>query len=360
MSIKQANIIHTLITNPQNCIDSFDLHYVYEKDLCIERKKYGRGFTYFYKGDRVKDKILLKRIKDLVIPPMWKDVRISNLENGHLQAIGRDDKNRKVYLYHEKWKLLRNQTKFFKMFHFGKSLPKIRTKVEKDLQQKSWTLTKVLALIIKLLEETHIRIGNEQYAKRNKTYGLTTLRNRHITNEENKMLIVFIGKKGKEHQIRIKDKKLVKLLNQCQDIPGWEVFQYFDEDGVKKSVDSSLVNDYIHNISDDLFTAKDFRTWAASLICFNKLYNLGFTEDNKLSKKNKLKAIDNAAKELGNTRTVSRSYYIHPKILKSYDDGSITPYFEKIDAQDYDSNKLLSVSELALLDLIEDYKPFNS
>ena len=357
MTAINANIVSTLITNPQSCIDSFDLKYVHEKDLCIKRKKHGRGFTYFLKDKRVTNEEIKERIKKLVIPPMWKKVRITNLENGHLQAVGRDEKNRKVYLYHEKWNLLRNQTKFFKMYHFGKSLPKIRAKVEADLRKRKWTETKVLALIIKLLEETHIRIGNEQYAKRNKTYGLTTLRTRHLTEDENKMRIEFVGKRGKEHNIEVKDKKLVRLLNQCQEIPGWEVFQYYDEDGQKKSVDSSLVNDYIHTISDDLFTAKDFRTWSASVICFNTLLELGISADEKTTKQNIITAVDKAADELGNTRSVSRSYYIHPKIINSYEDKTIAPFFDKVQ-KNKSHKENLSPSETVLLELIKDYQPF--
>ena len=222
----------------------------------------------------------------------------------------------------------RNKTKFFKMVDFGKNLPKIRKQVDIDLKQKEWTLNKVLALIVKLLEETHIRIGNQQYAKRNKTYGLTTLRSRHITKDENKIRFEFVGKKGKEHKVTIKNKKLVKLVNQCQEIPGWNLFQYYDVDGVKRKVDSSLVNDYLHDICGELFTAKDFRTWSASFICFNKLLDIGIEEDETKNKKNVISAIDEAAKGLGNTRNVSRKYYIHPEILDTYKSGSIKKYFD--------------------------------
>lgn len=356
IKITDTITVKDVLTKPEACIDYFNLVYVNDYDLTIKRVKKGDKFKYKKENILISDENILKRINQLVVPPMWKNVRISDLENGHLQAIGRDAKGRKQYKYHLNWNAIRNKTKFFKMVDFGKNLPKIRKQVDIDLKQKEWTLNKVLALIVKLLEETHIRIGNQQYAKRNKTYGLTTLRSRHITKDENKIRFEFVGKKGKEHKVTLKNKKLVKLVNQCQEIPGWNLFQYYDVDGVKRKVDSSLVNDYLHDICGELFTAKDFRTWSASFICFNKLLDFGIEEDETKNKKNVISAIDEAAKGLGNTRNVSRKYYIHPEIIDTYKSGTIKKYFDTT-LQHKKEDKYFSASEKSMLSLFENYKP---
>ena len=356
MKVIDKSIVKSILTKPEDSLSYFDLVYVNDFNLSISRIKKGETFSYQKGKTFVSDKNILNRIETLVIPPMWKKVRISDLDNGHLQAVGRDAKGRKQYRYHPKWNAVRNKTKFVKMIDFGKNLPKIRARVTSDLNQKNWTKTKVLALIVKLLEETHIRIGNTQYAKRNKTYGITTLRTRHINKENNKIRFEFVGKRGKEHKITLRNKKLIKLVNQCQEIPGWKLFQYYDEDGVKKEIDSSSVNDYIHAISGELFTAKDFRTWSASLISFNTLMDFGIEHDDNQNKKNRLSAIDITAKELGNTRNVSRKYYIHPHILKTYEDSTIDKYFQKAE-NDENAYAHFSHSENALMALLEDYSP---
>ena len=220
IKITDTITVKDVLTKPEECIEYFNLVYVNDYNLSIKRLKKGELFSYQKENNLISDKNVLKRINDLVLPPMWKNVRISDLENGHLQAIGRDAKGRKQYKYHLNWNVIRNKTKFFKMVDFGKNLPKIRKQVDIDLKQKEWTLNKVLALVVKLLEETHIRIGNQQYAKRNKTYGLTTLRSRHLTKDEHKIRFEFVGKRGKEHKVTIKNKKLIKLINQCEEIPG--------------------------------------------------------------------------------------------------------------------------------------------
>ncbi|UJH91454.1 DNA topoisomerase IB [Antarcticibacterium sp. 1MA-6-2] len=348
--------ITTILENPIEAIELTNLVYVSENNLSIHRKKVGRGFTYIKKGEKVTDPATLDRIKKLVIPPAWTNVRISRFKNGHLQAVGRDEKKRKQYLYHPLWSNLRNQTKFFKMAKFGEKLPAIRQQVEKDLDLPKMTRKKVMALVIRLMEETHIRIGNAYYAKQNKTYGLSTLRARHVKTSKNKMKFEFVGKKGKEHSITIRNKKLVKLVNQCEEIPGWELFKFYDEDGNKHSLDSGMINEYIQEISCDQFSAKDFRTWSASKIFFETLYEIGYTEDEKENKKNILKAYDAAATGLGNTRTVCRSYYVHPRIVESYENGEILKYFSEIQPSEKKDYTSLSASEDKMLELIGDYK----
>jgi DNA topoisomerase-1 len=358
MAVKfNKNLINTIITSPEDCIDCFDLTYVYDRHFTIKRQKKEDTFYYTKNNKELTKKKDLARIEALVIPPTWKNVKISALDNGHLQAFGRDEKGRKQYRYHQKWNAIRNSTKFLKMIRFGELLPAIREKVAIDLQQQRWTQSKVLALIIRLLEETHIRIGNEQYARRNKTYGLTTLRNKHVDLVKNNLKIEFIGKRGKQHKITLKNKKLVKLIHQCQEIPGWELFQYYDDNNVKKSIDSSMVNEYIHNLTGEIFTAKDFRTWAASSICFATLYDLGVTKNANKVKKNVITAIDFTAKSLGNTRTVSKKYYIHPEIISTYKNGDINQFFNTIKETTSTNKNELTPVEDAMHGLIKTYTP---
>lgn len=348
--------VSTIIENPQEAVELANLIYVSEAKLSIERKKVGRGFTYFHKGEKVTDVETLERIKNLVIPPAWTQVRISKLKKGHLQTVGRDEKNRKQYLYHPSWSKLRNQTKFFKMASFGKTLPKIRKQVEADLDLPKMSRRKVMALVIRLMEETHIRIGNAYYAKTNKTYGLSTLRSRHVKTSKDQIKFEFIGKKGKEHSVTVKNKKLIKLVNQCEEIPGWELFKFYDEFGEKQAIDSGMINEYLHEITGDKFSAKDFRTWSASKIFFETLYELGYTEVEKENKKNILMAYDAAASGLGNTRAVCRSYYVHPKIVECYETGSIVPYFKNIPVEEKKDYTCLSETEKKILKLIGDYQ----
>ncbi|WP_417886714.1 DNA topoisomerase IB [Zunongwangia sp.] len=337
MSLSSEDI-NTIIDSPSKAAEMANLIYVSEKNLCISRKKE------------------LKRIKELVIPPAWSNVKISILKNGHLQVVGRDEKNRKQYLYHPLWSKIKNETKFFKMSAFGKILPKIRKQVDRDLESTEMNKKKVLALIIRLMEETHIRIGNDYYAQKNKTYGLSTFRSRHVKTYEDELKFEFVGKKNVEHSVSIKNKKLIKLINQCEEIPGWELFKFYDENGEKHTIDSGMINDYIHEISGELFSTKDFRTWSASKIFFETLIELGYIEDEKENKKTILTAYDTAASGLGNTRAVCRSYYVHPEIVNSYEDGSIVPYFSKVKNEERKDYTKLSETEKVMLSLIEEYE----
>ncbi|MBZ9632493.1 DNA topoisomerase IB [Salegentibacter sp. LM13S] len=348
--------INTLISNPHEAVDFANLTYVSEEKLSIQRKKVGRGFSYLYKGDRIKDDKTIDRIKSLVIPPAWESVRITHLKKGHLQVVGRDEKNRKQYIYHPTWRKLRNETKFFKMTAFGEILPKIRKQVDKDIDLPEMSQRKVLALILRLMEETHIRIGNLYYAKKNKTYGLSTFRSRHLKTYKNQIKFEFVGKKGKEHSVSVKNKQLIKLVNQCEEIPGWELFKFYDEKGDKHAIDSGMINDYIHEISGDQFSAKDFRTWSATKIFFETLREVGFEDEEKQNKKNLIQAFDAAAEGLGNTRAVCRSYYVHPKIVNSYETGEIVPYFKQIKTEEKENYISLSETEKVILNMIKDYE----
>ena len=348
--------VEVMMSDTHEAVKLANLRYVNENLLSISRKKVGRGFAYYRKDEKVTDTKTIERIKSLVIPPAWKNVRITHLHNGHLQVVGRDEKERKQYIYHPTWSKVRNQTKFFKMTAFGNMLPKIRRQVDEDLNLKGMPKRKVLALIIRLMEETHIRIGNAYYAKNNKTYGLSTFRTKHVKTMEDGLKFEFIGKKGKEHSISVEDKRLIKLINQCEEIPGWELFKFYNENGVKQTIDSGMINDYIHEISGDMYSAKDFRTWSATKIFFETLHELGYTEEEKQNKKNILIGFDAAAEGLGNTRSVCRSYYVHPKVIETYESGEIDSYFKKVKEEIKPEYIQLSETEKAIYKLIKDYE----
>nr|WP_294923282.1 DNA topoisomerase IB [uncultured Flavobacterium sp.] len=354
----QEKLMTLLITKPEKAIEKLDLVYVSDKSMPIERCKEGDTFVYKKNGRNIKQKSELKRIHSLVLPPAWENVRISDLANGHLQAVGLDQKNRKQYRYHPKWNLIRNQTKFYKIADFGRMLPAIRKQVDADLDKKEWSKNKVVALVIRLMEETHIRIGNEKYAKDNKSYGLSTLRKRHININKDAIKFEFTGKKGIQHTITIRNKKLIKLVSKCEEIPGWEVFKYYDENGEKRILDSHMVNVYLHEISGEYFSAKDFRTWSASVIFFEALMELGTTEDEKEIKKNILTAYDVTAEALGNTRNVCKNYYVHPLLITTYENGTINEYFEKI-KKSRSNRQYFSRTETVFLELIQDYQPLS-
>ena len=348
-------VLQQLIESPESAIEHFNLVYVTDRQLSIARKKDKNDFIYLSPEGPLTQKEHLERINGLVIPPAWQDVRITHLPNGHLQAIGKDVKQRKQYRYHSLWTKVRNQTKFYRMASFAETLPQIRESVEHDIKQKGWPKKKVLALVIKLMEETHIRIGNEQYAKRNKSYGLTTLRKKHVDIYKDNIKFNFTGKKGKQHNITLRNKKLIRLVSRCEEIPGWELFKFYDSNGEKHDVESEMVNEYIRTISGHSFTAKDFRTWAASVVFFDTLMNLGMEEDKKQQHKNMLTGFDAAAKALGNTRNVCRKYYVHPLLVVSYENGSLAKTFKIAD--DLNSDTYFSASEKAILEKIKKYSP---
>ena len=347
--------VKALISNPDQAAEKANLIYISEDQLCIERVKKGRGFQFLKNGKPLESPEELQRLKKLVIPPAWEEVKICPVPNGHLQVVGKDSRNRKQYMYHPDWTKFRNSTKFYKIAAFGKILPKIRKQVDEDLDLRGMPQRKVLALVVRLMEETHIRIGNDSYARQNKSYGLSTLRSRHVKVSRGKMKFNFVGKRGIEHSVSVQDKKLIKLVNKCEEIPGWEVFKYYDEEGQKRTVDSGMVNEYVQEISGELFSAKDFRTWSATKIFFEKLRELEYPDTEKEKKSNILKAYDTAAEALGNTRSVCRSYYVHPHVVRLYETGKIIPYFQKVDRK-RTSKPYLSQTEEVLLEMMADYE----
>ncbi|SIQ01464.1 DNA topoisomerase IB [Maribacter ulvicola] len=349
------NYSELLAGEPSDIAEHMHLKYVNKEALSILRIKKKDHFEYVLKNKPFNKKSELSRIEKLVIPPAWQEVKIASIANAHLQAVGFDIKQRLQYRYHDLWLRIRNRTKFLRMHDFGKALPLIRKKVDEDLQLQGWPKDKVLALIVRLMEETHIRIGNQQYAKRNKTYGLSTLRTRHLKMSKNRLKFEFTGKKGKKHSITLNNRRLRRLVLQCEEIPGWDLFQFFDEEGVKTSIDSGMVNEYLQEISGDLFTAKDFRTWSGTIIFFESLLQNKRTTDERQIKKNTLKAFDATAKALGNTRNVCKKYYVHPYLVNKYENNELGAVFNNMEA----ASEYQTIAEKALIKLISDFNPLS-
>ncbi|HEY6229127.1 MAG TPA: DNA topoisomerase IB [Verrucomicrobiae bacterium] len=300
------------------------LHYVSDEQAGIRREKKGRDFQFINAAGRaIKDEADIRRIRKLAIPPAWTDVWICPDPNGHLQATGRDDRGRKQFRYHPRWREVRDETKYNRMIDFAKALPKIRERTAKDLAKSGLPLEKVLATVVRILETGVIRIGNEEYAKQNNSFGLTTMRDRHVRVRGSEMRFEFRGKSGKLHKIELQDPRLAKVVKGCQDIPGQELFQYLDDDGERRKISSNDVNDYLREITGGDFTAKDFRTWAGTVLAAMALREVEKTDTKAQQKKNITKAIESVAAKLGNTPTICRKCYIHPFILESYMDGTL-------------------------------------
>ncbi len=323
--------IKALGNDPEKTATIINLVYVHDFQPGIMRIKKGKGFEYRIEDKKLTDKTILQRIKGLVIPPAWENVWICMLDNGHLQATGQDTKKRKQYKYHPLWNALRNQTKYYRLPEFGKALPAIRHQLEKDIRLPGIPVEKVLALIVMLMERTNIRIGNNFYEKLYGSFGLTTLKDNHVSIKGSHLNFLFKGKKGVKHNISIRSKRLSALVKKCRDIPGKELFQYYDESGMIKSVDSGMVNDYIKKISGTDFSAKDFRTWSGTLHAFLAFKEVGDFDTDTDRKKKMVEVLDIVAKHLGNTRTVCKKYYVHPQILSHFENKSLEKYFKVLD-----------------------------
>jgi DNA topoisomerase-1 len=308
-----------------------DLRYINAESKGIQRQKKGNGFVYIYDDKPLKDEKELERIKKLAIPPAWTNVWICPDENGHIQATGFDARNRKQYRYHPLWNTLRNETKFHHLYEFGKLLPSLRLKVEEDLAKKELCEEKVIATVISLMERTYIRIGNDGYEKMYGSYGLTTLKDKHVKIEGDKLAFSFKGKKGIYQNVSLRNKKLARMVKACRDIPGKELFQYFDKDGNRKSIDSGMVNRYIKEATGGDFSAKDFRTWAGTLDILRAFKAMGKAGSETDCKKNIVAALDKVSKKLGNTRTVCKKYYVHPGIIKLYEEQNLDKYLKELD-----------------------------
>ncbi len=285
------------------------LHYVHHRMPGIRRIRHGKGFHYSHANGRAVSADDLDRIRKLAIPPAWQNVWICADPDGHLQATGFDDRGRRQYRYHAEWSSIRNATKFHRLLDFAKVLPTIRRRVRKDLRLPGLPREKVLAAVVRLLEATHMRVGNLEYARDNESYGLSTLRNRHVKVTGARLRFQFRGKSGKEHRIEFSDERLAKIVRNCQELPGHELFEYVNDEEEIKAVTSGDINDYLKEITGEDFTAKDFRTWAGTV------YAMKFLAGQRRTKRILLEVIDQVAARLGNTRAICRRYYIHPAVF---------------------------------------------
>lgn len=329
------------------------LRYVSDDMPGITRRRAGKSFSYRDAlGDTIHEKKILARIKALAIPPAWTDVWICPFENGHIQAIGFDARGRKQYRYHVTWRQVRDANKYEHMVAFAKALPKIRRAVARDLKQLGLPRTKVLAAIVRLLEKTLIRVGNEEYARNNKSFGLTTMRNRHAKIKGTTIHFEFRGKSGVHHEIDLTDQKLVRVISKLQDLPGQELFQYEDENGEIVSAGSSEVNAYLKEITGEEFTAKDFRTWSGTVLTTIELHKFDTFKTKTQAKHNIVCAIKTVAEQLGNTPSVCRKCYVHPTILESY----LNENLMKANAHSDKKKKRfrgLHAQEVVVLDILE-------
>jgi DNA topoisomerase I len=302
------------------------LRYVSDASPGIRRLRHGRGFRYVAPdGTTVRDPALRDRIRRLAIPPAWRDVWICLLAHGHLQASGRDSKGRKQYRYHARWRELRDEAKYGRMVAFARALGAIRERTERDLARPGLPREKVLATVVQLLEATLIRVGNEEYARHNGSYGLTTLRNSHVAVAGSTLRFRFRGKGGKEHVVGMRDRRLSRVVKRCQDLPGYELFQYLDEAGERRSIESADVNAYLREASGEDFTAKDFRTWAGTVLAAWALNGMEPVSAARHAKRNVVRAIESVAARLGNTPAICRKCYVHPAVIDAYLDGSLAP-----------------------------------
>jgi DNA topoisomerase-1 len=332
------------------------LRYVTGEGPGISRKRAGKAFTYIGVDSKpVHDKKTLERIDALVIPPAWQNVWICPVANGHIQAVGRDARGRKQYRYHARYREVRDETKFNRMLAFGAALPKIRQRVKKDLAPPGLPRQKVLAAVVRLLDETCIRVGNEEYAKTNKSYGLTTLKDRHVKFRGDTLELQFRGKSNQDHNISLRDRRLAKIVKQCQDIPGQELFQYKLENGDYAQVHSTDVNDYLRELTQQDFTAKDFRTWHGSGHMAQQLLELGPSQSETEAKRNIAVAVKSTASKLGNRPAACRKYYIHPAVFESYVDETIFITMRSVSVGGGKTGSALRHEEQALIRLVKSY-----
>lgn len=355
MSVSATEAVTPPTAELEAVVTQAKLRYVSDEEPGLGRRRAGKGFSYLGPdGKRLTDKKLKKRLDALVIPPAWQDVWISPDENGHILATGRDERGRKQYVYHPEWHRVRDNAKFERMLSFGKLLPRIRERVQKDLARPGLPKEKVLAAIVRLLETTLIRIGNETYAKENGSYGLTTMRKKHASVHGATVEFEFVGKSGKEWDIELTDKKIAKIVKQCEELPGYQLFKYFDENGELQSVESADVNAYLKEITGEDVSAKDFRTWAGTVLATFTLTGLERFETKKQATKNVTAAIKEVSQKLGNTPAVCRSSYVHPDVISCYLDGTLAELSVVREAVEASTlPKGLRVEEVAVLSFLE-------
>jgi len=320
---KKLNGDTTVLAQSVETAEDAGLRYVSDEQPGFSRRRNGDEFEYFdLKGKPIRDEQRLLRIKRLVIPPAWSDVWICPSPNGHIQATGRDARGRKQYRYHERWREIRDENKYDRLVNFGKALLKIRRRLKQDLALSGLPREKVLATIVQLLERSLIRVGNEEYARENKSFGLTTLQDRHVDVKGSKLRFRFRGKSGRQHEVDVTDRRIARIVSNLQDLPGQNLFQYLDEEGNVRDITSQDVNEYLRAITGEDFTAKDFRTWTGTVLAAVALGKLGASETKKRAQANIKNAVGAVAEVLGNTPAVCRQCYIHPAVLEAYLNGN--------------------------------------
>ncbi|MBO3269644.1 MULTISPECIES: DNA topoisomerase IB [Hymenobacter] len=348
---------HLLYKDPARQAELAGLRYATDDKPGITRKATRAGnFTYTSaKGEKITDQKVLDRIHGYVIPPAWTDVWISPSANAHLQVTGRDAKGRKQYRYHPAWDQARSLTKFSRLRAFGEQLPALRQRLRKDLGRPKLDKQKVIALVLLLMDQSFIRVGNREYAKKNKSYGLTTLRDKHVKIEGDDVRFSFVGKKGVPHDVTLHDRKLARLVRKCKDIPGQHLFQYYDATGHRAELESGDVNDYLHEVTGMALSAKDFRTWGGTVKMVTCLEAI-LEEEPDLPKDKVLKrAVKDVAAGLGNTPTVCSKYYIHPQVVDLFKSDKLIDYLRRHDV-DPTENDLLSPTEHMVLDMLAEVK----
>jgi len=340
-------------STPMAMAKAAGLRYVSDSQPGYQRRRRGRGFAYYdWNGNLVHDAALRQRFSQLVIPPAWQDVWICRYENGHILAVGRDEAGRKQYIYHPAWAQVRDQVKYSKLLRFGEALPDLRKKVAADLRQRKLTRTKVTALVIALMEQTLIRIGNDEYARNNDSYGLTTLKDDHVHFDHDTVIFEFRGKSHKDHEIALHDKRLAALVKACQELPGQRLFQYYDERGELAALTSTDVNTYLREATNFDFTAKDFRTWGGTILAASLLHECGPCGSEAEVKKQLAAVVKQVAHALGNTPAVCRQSYIHPAIFAAYEQNQLCDFYGLCDEES--STEWQSLHELALLKLLQE------
>jgi DNA topoisomerase I len=342
------------VVDPRDAAESAGLRYVSDEEPGIRRRKAGKGFSYLKPdGTRVEDAATLDRIRSLAIPPAYTDVWICAQPNGHIQATGRDAKGRKQYRYHPAFREVRESTKYEKMLEFARALPALRTKIDEHMGLRGLPREKVLATVVHLLETTLIRVGNEDYVRQNKSYGLTTLRDPHVKVEGPQLRFQFKGKSGKTWRLQVKDRRVARIVKACQDLPGQDLFQYLDENGGSQSVTSADVNAYLKEITGSDVTAKDFRTWAGTVLAALALKEFETFDNEAKAKKNIRAAIETVASRLGNTPTICRKCYVHPEVFTSYLEGQLLLEIrDEVESELRDNLSGLKPEEAAVLTLL--------
>jgi DNA topoisomerase-1 len=335
----------------QEAAHATGLRYVHDTAPGIRRKRAGRSFAYYSpSGKPITDRREIERFRKLGIPPAWTDVWICPNPNGHLQATGRDAKGRKQYRYHPRWACVRAETKYQRSIAFGEALPRIRARRDHDLTLPGLPREKALAVILSLLDQTAIRVGNEEYARTNASYGLTTLRNEHVSVEGATLRFCFRGKSGKEHEVEAHDRRVARIVRRMEELPGQRLFEYKDETGEVHAIESADVNDYLREISGEDFTAKDFRTWSGSVVALRSLTDLGAGDAEAEAERRIAAAMCVVAERLGNTPAISRKSYVHPAILDAYIAGALTT--SRMGGKPTQEQSGLEQDEQALLDLL--------